>query len=141
MTLSPLGTPLIHLEMWSPRWTLPSPTSWRMRSSVKALAWLAILNCMLVVSRLPVLRSATPHALTKVPFGLQMPIRTPGARFVSLNRRTACRTLASVCGGRGPLAPGRAARETALAPLDPNAAAPTNRTTRAKAQIDRTNHL
>ena len=24
---SPLGTPAIHLEMWSPRETLPSPTS------------------------------------------------------------------------------------------------------------------
>src|SRR5436305_8925304 len=112
-----------------------------MSMAVNGLVWLPILNCMLVVSRLPVLRSATPHALTKVPFGLQMPTRTPGVRFPSLNRRTACRTLASVRGGRGPLAAGRAARETALAPLDPNAAAPTNRTTRAKAQIDRTNHL
>src|SRR5436305_10385840 len=112
-----------------------------MSMAVNGLVWLPILNCMLVVSRLPVLRSATPVALTKVPFGLQMPTRTPGVRFVSLNLRTACRTLASVRGGRGPLAGRRAARETALAALDPNADAPPKyAATNTNATIRRAHH-
>ena len=63
---------------------------------MNVLVWLAILNCMSAFSGSPVVRSATPVALTNVPLGLQMPIRTPGVLFVSWKRRTISRTLACV---------------------------------------------
>ena len=88
---SPLGTPLIHLEMWSYKEILPSPTSCRMRVAVNVLVWLAILNCMSVFSGCRVAKLATPAAVTNVPLGLQMPIRTPGCGSC---RETAGRSVA-----------------------------------------------
>ena len=70
---------------------------------MNVLVWLAILNCMSAFSGSPVTRSATPVALTNLPLGLQMAIRTPGVWFVSWNRSTIACTLASICAGRGPL--------------------------------------
>lgn len=102
---SPSGTPATHLEMWSSRATFPSPTSCRTRLAVNVLVRLATLNCMSVRSGAPGARSATPVAPTKFPFGLQMPTRTPGVRFVSLNRRTICLTLASVGASRAAPSP------------------------------------
>ncbi len=92
------------------------------------------------------LASARGEAGQRLPFGLQIPIRTPGVRFVSLNR-TICRTLASARAGRGPPRSGpaaprcgpRPARDATLAPLpDPNADAPPNNApTSARAPIRR----
>jgi hypothetical protein len=49
------------------------------------LGLLAIVNCMSGPSGVPVVRSETPVALTKVPFGLQMPTGTPGVWLVYWN--------------------------------------------------------
>ena len=74
----------------------------------------------------------------EVPFGLQMPIRTPGRAVRLWNRRTICSTCARVRAGRGPLAVSARERAAVSLPLDPNAdAAPSNTPTTTRAPMRR----
>ena len=97
---SPLGTPAIHLAMWSSSDTLPSPTSCRIRLAVNVLVWLAILNCMSVLERRSgrqVGDAASPSR--RCPSGSRCRPGPRGSGSSSWNCRTTRRRAVATVGG------------------------------------------